>query len=49
MLYKKEGMPEEDELVLCTITNVQHHSVKLLQSLIKGCTTSHSLVLRRIC
>ena len=27
MLYKKEGMPEEDELVLCTITNVQHHSV----------------------
>ena len=27
MLYKKEGMPEEDELVLCTVTNVQHHSV----------------------
>jgi len=27
MLYKKEGMPEEDELVLCTITSVQHHSV----------------------
>jgi translation initiation factor 2 subunit 1 len=27
MLYKKEGMPEEEELVLCTVTNVQHHSV----------------------
>ena len=27
MLYRKEGMPEEDELVLCTVTNVQHHSV----------------------
>jgi translation initiation factor 2 subunit 1 len=27
MLYKKEGLPEEDELVLCTVTNVQHHSV----------------------
>ncbi len=27
MLYKREGMPEEDELVLCTITSVQHHSV----------------------
>jgi len=27
MLYKKEGMPDEDELVLCTITSVQHHSV----------------------
>ena len=27
MLYKKEGIPDEDELVLCTITNVQHHSV----------------------
>lgn len=27
MLYKKEGMPEEDELVLCTVTNVHHHSV----------------------
>ena len=27
MLYKKEGMPEEDELVICTVTNVQHHSV----------------------
>ncbi|MBW2978335.1 translation initiation factor IF-2 subunit alpha [Candidatus Woesearchaeota archaeon] len=27
MLYRKEGIPEEDELVLCTVTNVQHHSV----------------------
>lgn len=27
MLYRKEGMPEEDELLLCTVTNVQHHSV----------------------
>ncbi|MBW2996222.1 translation initiation factor IF-2 subunit alpha [Candidatus Woesearchaeota archaeon] len=27
MLYKKEGMPEENEIVLCTVTNVQHHSV----------------------
>jgi len=27
MFYKKEGFPEEDELVLCTVTNVQHHSV----------------------
>jgi len=27
MLYRREGMPEEDELVLCTVTNVQHHSV----------------------
>jgi len=27
MLYKKEGMPEEDELVLCTVTSVKHHSV----------------------
>ena len=27
MLYKKQGFPEEDELVLCTVTNVQHHSV----------------------
>ena len=32
MLYKKEGLPEEDEIVLCTVSNVQHHSVKLLQS-----------------
>jgi translation initiation factor 2 subunit 1 len=27
MLYRREGMPEEDELVLCTVTNVHHHSV----------------------
>lgn len=27
MRYKKEGMPEEDELVLCTVTKVHHHSV----------------------
>ena len=27
MLYKKQGYPEEEELVLCTVTNVQHHSV----------------------
>ncbi|MBW2985992.1 translation initiation factor IF-2 subunit alpha [Candidatus Woesearchaeota archaeon] len=27
MLLKKEGFPEEDELVLCTITAVQFHSV----------------------
>lgn len=27
MLYKKQGFPEEDEFVLCTVTNVQHHSV----------------------
>lgn len=27
MLYKKEGLPEEDEIVLCTVSNVQHHSV----------------------
>lgn len=27
MLYRREGMPEEDELVLCTITNIHHHSV----------------------
>jgi translation initiation factor 2 subunit 1 len=27
MLYKKQGFPQEDELVLCTVTNVQHHSV----------------------
>jgi translation initiation factor 2 subunit 1 len=27
MLYKKEGMPEEDELVLCTVTSVLHHSI----------------------
>jgi translation initiation factor 2 subunit 1 len=27
MLYKKQGFPEDDELVLCTITSVQHNSV----------------------
>ncbi len=27
MLYKKQGYPEEGELVLCTVTKVQHHSV----------------------
>lgn len=27
MLLKKEGFPEEDELVMCTITKVQFHSV----------------------
>ena len=27
MHLKKEGMPEEDEIVLCTVTNVHHHSV----------------------
>ncbi|MBN2454829.1 translation initiation factor IF-2 subunit alpha [Candidatus Woesearchaeota archaeon] len=27
MLLAKEGVPEEGELVLCTVTNVQHHSV----------------------
>tara|TARA_Y100000310_G_C20687721_1_gene820191 strand:+ start:687 stop:1466 length:780 start_codon:yes stop_codon:yes gene_type:complete len=27
MLLKKQGYPEEDELVLCTVTGVQHHSV----------------------
>jgi translation initiation factor 2 subunit 1 len=27
MLHKKSGFPEEGELVLCTVTNVQHHSV----------------------
>ncbi len=27
MLYKREGLPEEDELVLCTVTKVQYHSV----------------------
>ncbi len=27
MLYRREGLPEEDELVLCTVTAVQHHSV----------------------
>lgn len=27
MLLEKTGFPQEDELVICTITNVQHHSV----------------------
>ncbi len=27
MLFKKSGFPEEDELVLCTVTAVQYHSV----------------------
>jgi len=27
MLFKKQGFPEESELVLCTVTNVQFHSV----------------------
>ena len=27
MLYQKDGFPEEGELVLCTVNNVQHHSV----------------------
>mgnify|MGYP001568767033 CR=1 FL=1 len=27
MLLQKEGMPEEDELVLCTVSKVQFHSV----------------------
>lgn len=27
MYYKKTGFPEEGELVLCTITNIQYHSV----------------------
>lgn len=27
MLFKREGYPEEDELVLCTISKVQFHSV----------------------
>jgi|TARA_B100001964_G_scaffold211924_1_gene247604 translation initiation factor 2 subunit 1 len=27
MLLKKEGFPEEDELVICTVTKVQFHSV----------------------
>ncbi|OIO63554.1 hypothetical protein AUJ69_00870 [Candidatus Woesearchaeota archaeon CG1_02_47_18] len=26
-MFKKEGMPEEGEIVLCTVTNVQSHSV----------------------
>jgi translation initiation factor 2 subunit 1 len=27
MLYKKTGMPEEGELVLCTITKIMYHSI----------------------
>ena len=27
MLYQKEGFPEENELVMCTITNIHFHSV----------------------
>jgi len=27
MLYQKQGFPEEDELVLCTVTSVQYNSV----------------------
>ncbi|MDP3765437.1 MAG: translation initiation factor IF-2 subunit alpha [Nanoarchaeota archaeon] len=27
MLFKKQDFPEEDELVLCTVTSVQYHSV----------------------
>ena len=27
MLYKKQGFPEDDELVLCTVTSVQQNSV----------------------
>jgi len=27
MLFRKKGFPEEDELVLCTVTKVQHNSV----------------------
>lgn len=27
MVVRKDGFPEEDELVLCTITNIQYHSV----------------------
>ena len=27
MLFVKTGFPEEDELVLCTVANIQHHSV----------------------
>ena len=27
MLFKKQGFPEEGDLVLCTVTNVQFHSV----------------------
>ncbi len=27
MLYRKQGYPEEDELVLCTVTKIHYHSV----------------------
>ena len=27
MLFKKQGFPEEGELILCTVTSVQYHSV----------------------
>ena len=27
MLFKKQGFPEDEELVLCTVTAVQYHSV----------------------
>ncbi|PIN70576.1 translation initiation factor IF-2 subunit alpha [Candidatus Woesearchaeota archaeon CG11_big_fil_rev_8_21_14_0_20_43_8] len=27
MLYKKEGLPEESEIVICTVNNIHHHSV----------------------
>lgn len=27
MFLEKKGFPEEDELVLCTVTDVQHHSI----------------------
>ena len=27
MLYKKGGFPEESEIVLCTVNNIQHHTV----------------------
>ena len=27
MLYQKDGLPEEGEIVLCNVTSVQHHSV----------------------
>ena len=27
MLYKREGFPEEDELVMCTVTKIFPHSV----------------------
>lgn len=27
MLIKKDGLPQEDEFVLCTVTNIQFHSV----------------------